>query len=70
MSDNGVIFDEAEIQQMVGVLIEECVGEKACDKEVQLTYQDIRSLLDKEDGVAATLAARYQASYSSTCSSP
>ncbi len=59
MRENGVIFDEAEIGQMAGVLIEECVGaEVRCDRSLQITFGDMRKLLDKERGLASALASR------------
>ena len=59
MKENGVIFDEAEIGQLVGVLIEECVGPNVkCTKSVAIEYKDVRALLDKEESLAESLAAR------------
>ena len=60
MKENGVIFDEGEIRQLVSVLIEECLGRevKGCPKGITIEYADIRRLLDQEKGLAAALAAR------------
>ena len=58
MKDNGIIFDEEEIQQLVGVLIEELIGEKACTKSTGIQYRDMRRLLDRQKGLAAALATR------------
>ena len=59
MKENGVIFDEAEIGQLVGVLIEECVGPNVgCTKGVAIEYSDVRGLLDKQESLAESLAAR------------
>ena len=57
MKENGVIFDEDEITQLVQVLMNESLadGRKCCQG---LSYLDMKSLLDKGNGLATTLALR------------
>lgn len=58
MTENGVIFDDDEIRQLVGVLIEECIGPGKCTSSTKIEYQDMRRLLDNQRGLAESLASR------------
>jgi len=57
VKDNGIIFDEDEVRQLAGVLIEELVGPGVkCSRSVKISYKDMRRLLDLERGLAAAIA--------------
>lgn len=59
MKENGVIFDEEQIRQLVGVLIEECIGRKHyCSESTRIAYKDMKRLLDKQKGLAAAIGGR------------
>ena len=57
MKENGVIFDEYEITQLVQVLMDESLAEgRKCQ---ELNYKDMKNLLDQGNGLATALALRY-----------
>ena len=55
MKENGVIFDQDEIEQLVKVLIDEVVTDK---KRGGITYEDMKKLLGMERNLATALASR------------
>ena len=55
MKENGVIFDEAEITQLVQVLLDESFSRKTCQG---LNYVDMKAMLDTGNGLATALALR------------
>ncbi len=64
MQENGVIFDEEQIQQLVHVIMEDCrsAGRRRREKKEAvaegITYTDMRALMAKEKGLAGAIAAR------------
>ena len=63
VKDNGIIFDEKEIRQLVDVMIEECkdskVSHNCSNDDVTITYLEMKSLLEKQSGLAAAIGTRY-----------
>ena len=60
VADNGVIFDEKEIGQLVEVVIEECKSSnKYCPMgDVNVSYLEMKALLEKQAGLAVAIGTR------------
>ena len=62
VKDNGIIFDEQEIRQLVEVVIEECkngkVAKDDCLGDVTISYLEMKALLEKQAGLAVAIGTR------------
>ena len=60
VADNGIIFDEREIRQLVEVVIEECKGRKCSNsqEDVNVSYIEMKVLLEKQAGLAVAIGTR------------
>ena len=63
VADNGIIFDEKEIRQLVEVVIEECKSSKISNKycpmgDVNVSYLEMKALLEKQAGLAVAIGTR------------
>jgi hypothetical protein len=61
MKENGIIFDDEQIEQLVQVLMEESMaGNKNKANDVDgVTYTGMRALMEKEKGLAAAIGGRW-----------
>lgn len=62
VKDNGIIFDEKEIRQLVDVVVKECkdsnVSHNCSTDDVTITYLEMKALLEKQPGLAAAIGTR------------
>ena len=60
VADNGIIFDEQEIRQLVDVVIEECKRSKEypAKEEINVTYSEMKALMEKQSGLAVAIGTR------------
>ena len=63
VADNGIIFDELEIRQLVEVVIEECKGRKCSNtqEDVNVSYIEMKALLENQAGLAVAIGTRWAA---------